>query len=75
MTGPLWETVTVVVILVGLLAAYSFSGDRLDHWTFRGEAPKAPKPLRVYGMTLRQIRKLRDFYVSRTGDRFLENLG
>lgn len=74
-----WETVAVVAILLVLLVllvALVMSGDRLDNW-----GPERPKkqalidhPTMVYGMSLRQIRRLRAYYIARTNDASLERL-
>ncbi len=71
----MWETVVVSLILIGMLIALIGSGDRLDHWTF--QRPGKARPLtavKVYGMTVKQVRQLRAFYISRTGDARLERL-
>lgn len=68
-----WELIAVCVILAGMLISLVVLGDRLDHWTWAGQEPKAPEPM-IYGMTRRQIRRLRTFYINRTGDAKLERL-
>lgn len=70
-----WETVVVVAILFVLLVALVMSGDRLDHWTFQrpGKSQVTRAPI-VYGMSLRQIRRLRAYYIARTNDASLERL-
>ena len=70
---PTWELITVCTILVLMLIALVDMGDRLDHWTYMGQDLK-PKPVKVYGMSLKQIRQLRAFYISRTGDTKLDRL-
>jgi len=70
-----WETYVVIAILVGMVYALIKGGDKLDHWTFRGYDPNVKPPeVKIYGMTLRQIRKLRAFYINQTGDVRLEGL-
>jgi len=70
-----WETAVVVVILFAMLAALIYGGDRLDHWTFqRPGVPSKSDKLMLYGMTLAQVRRLRVFYISQTGDNKLERL-
>lgn len=68
-----WEPIVVYVILAGILISLIVLGDRLDHWTWQGQEIKNPEPT-VYGMTRRQIRRLRTFYINRTGDVRLERL-
>lgn len=70
----MWETVVVSLILIGMLIALVRGGDKLNQWTFmRGGSPK-PLEMTVYGLTRSQIRALRAFYISRTGDTHLERL-
>lgn len=68
-----WELVVVSAIIVLMLVALVMGGDKLDHWTFMGQEIKPIEPT-VYGMTRRQIRRLRTFYINRTGDTKLERL-
>lgn len=68
-----WELIVVCVILAVMLIALIVGGDKLDHWTFRGQEIRPQEPT-IYGMTRRQIRRLRTFYINRTGDVKLERL-
>lgn len=70
-----WETIVVCTILLEMALALIHIGDRLDHWTFMGvDTARPPRPVLVYGMTMRQIRRLRAYYVTRTGDTGLDRL-